>query len=154
MDIEKAYQLGYIIGAAECLAMDADDEGERYIWRTIKRDDAEGGGRKIRIDTETGTIVAGYGTGKTLAEAFKPKSEKIKEKLKKSVIQNRDRSSASSREQIHQISVNPDYDRLGTSKTFTDGSPVVAFGKIPSKAYGKETRIVDSEGKKMLGLLL
>lgn len=148
MDIEKAYQLGYIIGAAECLAMDADDEGERYIWRTIKKADSEGNGRKIRIDTETGTIVAGYGTGKTLAEAFKPKSEKIKEKLKDSVIQNRDRSSASSREQIRQISANPDYDRLGTSKTFTDGSPVVAFGKIPSKAYGKETRIVDSEGKK------
>lgn len=124
------------------------DEDERYIWRTIKKADSEGNGRRIKIDTETGKIVMGFGAGHTLAEVFKPKSEKIKEKLKKSVIQNRDRSSASSREQIRQISINPDYDRLGTSKTFTDGSPVVAFGKIPAKAYGKETRIVDSEGKK------
>lgn len=133
----------------EMLCYDASgDEGERYIWRTIKKADSEGNGRRIKIDTETGKIVMGFGAGHTLAEAFKPKSEKIKEKLKKSVIQNRDRSSASSREQIRQISINPDYDRLGTSKTFTDGSPVVAFGKIPAKAYGKETRIVDSEGKK------
>lgn len=133
----------------EMLCYDASgDEDERYIWRTIKKADSEGNGRRIKIDTETGKIVMGFGAGHTLAEAFKPKSEKIKEKLKKSVIQNRDRSSASSREQIRQISINPDYDRLGTSKTFTDGSPVVAFGKIPSKAYGKETRIVDSEGKK------
>ena len=133
----------------EMLCYDASgDEDERYIWRTIKKADSEGNGRRIKIDTETGKIVMGFGAGHTLAEVFKPKSEKIKEKLKKSVIQNRDRSSASSREQIRQISINPDYDRLGTSKTFTDGSPVVAFGKIPAKAYGKETRIVDSEGKK------
>ena len=133
----------------EMLCYDASgDEDERYIWRTIKKADSEGNGRRIKIDTETGKIVMGFGAGHTLAEVFKPKSEKIKEKLKKSVIQNRDRSSASSREQIRQISINPDYDRLGTSKTFTDGSPVVAFGKIPTKAYGKETRVVDSEGKK------
>ena len=133
----------------EMLCNDASgDEDERYIWRTIKKADSEGNGRRIKIDTETGKIVMGFGAGHTLAEVFKPKSEKIKEKLKKSVIQNRDRSSASSREQIRQISINPDYDRLGTSKTFTDGSPVVAFGKIPAKAYGKETRVVDSEGKK------
>lgn len=133
----------------EMLCYDASgDEDERYIWRTIKKADSEGNGRRIKIDTETGKIVMGFGAGHTLAEVFRPKSEKIREKLKKSVIQNRDRSSASSREQIRQISINPDYDRLGTSKTFTDGSPVVAFGKIPAKAYGKETRIVDSEGKK------
>ena len=132
----------------EMLCYDASgDEDERYIWRTIKKADSEGNGRRIKIDTETGKIVMGFGAGHTLAEAFRPKSEKIKEKLKKSVIQNRDRSSASSREQIRQISINPDYDRLGTSKTFTDGSPVVAFGKIPAKAYGKETKVVDSEGE-------
>lgn len=152
MDKYHAFELGLAFGRGLMINKQAVSESmatDELQWITLKPKGQESEGYKhVQIDTETKTIVKGFGSGKTLAEAFKPKSEKIKEKLKDSVIQNRDRSSASSREQIRQISVNPDYDRLGTSKTFTDGSPVVAFGKIPSKAYGKETRIVDSEGKK------
>ena len=41
----------------EMLCYDASgDEDERYIWRTIKKADSEGNGRRIKIDTETGKI--------------------------------------------------------------------------------------------------
>ena len=46
----------------EMLCYDASgDEDERYIWRTIKKADSEGNGRRIKIDTETGKIVMGFG---------------------------------------------------------------------------------------------
>ena len=45
----------------EMLCYDASgDEDERYIWRTIKKADSEGNGRRIKIDTETGKIVMGF----------------------------------------------------------------------------------------------
>ena len=152
MDKHHAFELGLAFGrgllftkqtGAESLATDGLE------WITIKPHgkDAEGY-RHVQVDTDTKTIVKGFGAGQKLSEVFKKKADKERDILKSSIVQNRDRSSASSRNQIRQIANNPDYDRLGTSKTFTDGSPVVAFGKIPSKAYGKETRIVDSEGKK------
>ncbi len=152
MDKHHAFELGLAFGrgllftkqtGAESLATDGLE------WITIKPHgkDAEGY-RHVQVDTDTKTIVKGFGTGQKLSEVFKKKADKERDILKSSIVQNRDRSSASSRNQIRQIANNPDYDRLGTSKTFTDGSPVVAFGKIPAKAYGKETRIVDSEGKK------
>lgn len=152
MDKYHAFELGLAMGKGILLNNQIDRESlatDEEVWITVKPHgkDAEGY-RHIQIDTESKQILKGYGAGKKLSEVFQKKADKDREILKRSIVQNRDRSSASSRNQIRQIANNPDYDRLGTSKTFTDGSPVVAFGKIPAKGYGKETRIVDSEGKK------
>ena len=152
MDKYHAFELGLAMGKGILLNNQIDRESlatDEEVWITVKPHgkDAEGY-RHIQIDTESKQILKGYGAGKKLSEVFQKKADKDREILKRSIVQNRDRSSASSRNQIRQIANNPDYDRLGTSKTFTDGSPVVAFGKIPAKGYGKETRVVDSEGKK------
>lgn len=67
------------------------------------------------------------------------------------VLQNRDRSSKSSIAQMKSIAANPDYGRLGYSRTLSDGAPVVAYAnEIPEVQMGIEDFMVDSEGKRYL----
>ena len=72
----------------------------------------------------------------------------IKEKLG-GQVQNRDRTTASSKQQMRSIAQNPDYDLLGTSKSFTEGAPVVSLGDIPDENLGKVSVIVDANRNKI-----
>lgn len=156
-EIAKAYAMGraYAQGLKHRYAMAMDKEE----WRTLKPKKDGETYRHVMIETETGMIIKGFGAGKTLKQVYggkdddnQPTHEEKVEALKKSMegknLQNRDRSTVSSREQIRKIGAKPDYDRLSTSKTFTDGAPVVAWGEIPEKQIGKTSKVVGSDGTK------
>lgn len=65
------------------------------------------------------------------------------------VLQNRDRSSKSSIAQMKSIASNPDYGRLGYSTSLANGAPVIGYAdSIPAEQLGKESFMVDSEGKR------
>ena len=50
---------------------------------------------------------------------------------------------------MRSIAQNPDYDLLGTSKSFTEGAPVVSLGDIPDENLGKVSVIVDANRNKI-----
>ena len=56
------------------------------------------------------------------------------------VLQNRNRSTPAAIAQMRDIAARPDYTRLGFSRDFTAGAPVVAGGKIPAEQMGREDR--------------
>ena len=65
-------------------------------------------------------------------------------------MQNRDRSTDSSINQMNSIANKPDYDRVSISKSFTEGAPVVSGNiKIPDNQLGKQDKIVGSNGEKI-----
>lgn len=65
------------------------------------------------------------------------------------VKQNRDRSSAASITQMNSIAANPDYMRLGFSRDFTSGAPVVAYaGEVPEVQRGRTDLVVDADGNR------
>ncbi|MEI6601190.1 MAG: PLxRFG domain-containing protein, partial [Comamonadaceae bacterium] len=64
------------------------------------------------------------------------------------VLQNRDRSSAASIAQMHEIAAKPDYLRAGQSSVMDSGAPVV-FGDLPPSAVrGKAQEIADGKGQR------
>jgi hypothetical protein len=66
------------------------------------------------------------------------------------VLQNRDRSSPASIEQMRQIASNPDYSRVGFSRDFLSGAPVVEPGAaIPDNQKGRQDRITTASGRKV-----
>lgn len=66
------------------------------------------------------------------------------------VLQNRDRSSPASIEQMRQIASNPDYSRVGFSRDFLSGAPVVEPGaSIPANQLGRRDRITTATGRKV-----
>ena len=73
--------------------------------------------------------------------------DKVPEHL---ILQNRDRSNLASTDQIRQIGLNPDYDRMSVSRTMADGAPIVAYGKIPGEQMGRVIRVTDANGGKMM----
>lgn len=65
------------------------------------------------------------------------------------IIQNRDRSSPASVQQMNQIASGLDYDRISYSRDFLTGAPVVAGDlKIPEMQLGKQEKITDTSGTK------
>ena len=64
------------------------------------------------------------------------------------ILQNRDRSSQASQEQMQSIARNPDYDRVGISNT-PDGAPIVALGDIPKDQLGRTSRVTAASGTKI-----
>lgn len=73
----------------------------------------------------------------------------LPDKVPASIIQNRDRSGAASRQQVMGIAANPDYDRLSISRTMADGAPIVCYGSIPDNQMGRVVRVTDANGQKM-----
>ena len=81
--------------------------------------------------TETVTEIKTETAGKELSRKIKPlvghkSAEETKAQLEEKLrgqVQNRDRSSAASVKQMKEIAKNPDWDMLGASKKFVDGSP-------------------------------
>ena len=93
-------------------------------------------GGPVRAHPESGRAVLDY----TLPD-------KVPEHL---ILQNRDRSNMTSTDQIRQIGLNPDYDRMSISRTMADGAPIVAYGKIPGEQMGRAVRVTDANGGKMM----
>lgn len=65
------------------------------------------------------------------------------------IKQNRDRSSAASIGQMNSIAAAPDYMRLGFSRNFTSGAPVVAYAAdVPEAQRGRTDLVVDADGNR------
>lgn len=68
----------------------------------------------------------------------------------KTVLQNRDRSTPASIEQMTSIAANPDYTRLGFSRDFANGAPVVEPGAdIPEQNLGKQDVATTASGRQI-----
>ena len=70
--------------------------------------------------------------------------------IETTVLQNRDRSSQKSVNQMLEIASNPDYDRVGFSRLFSDGAPVVEPGAdIPENNMGVTDKATTANGRKI-----
>jgi hypothetical protein len=68
------------------------------------------------------------------------------------VLQNRDRSTAAAIQQMNAIAANPDPHRLGFSRDFTNGAPVVEANpsmQIPEDQLGREDISVAADGRRI-----
>ncbi|CAE6958543.1 LPD38 domain-containing protein [Paraburkholderia domus] len=68
------------------------------------------------------------------------------------VLQNRDRSTAAAIQQMNAIAANPDPHRLGFSRDFTNGAPVVEANpsmQIPGDQLGREDVSVAADGRRI-----
>lgn len=65
------------------------------------------------------------------------------------VLQNRDRSTPSSIAQMRSIAARPDYGRLGFSRDFANGAPVVAGGMIQPAQLGRQDVATASDGRRI-----
>ena len=65
------------------------------------------------------------------------------------ILQNRDRSNPASVAQMRSIAAAPDYGRLGFSRDFANGSPVIAGGEIPAAQLGTKDVAVASDGRRI-----
>lgn len=66
------------------------------------------------------------------------------------IIQNRNRATPASINQINSIASEPRYDEVGFSKKFGDGAPVVAgTGELPENQLGKQDTVIASDGRKI-----
>ncbi len=66
------------------------------------------------------------------------------------VIQNRNRATPASINQMNQIAGNPDYDRISFSKDFANGAPVVAGNiSLPADRLGTESVVTSADGYKI-----
>ncbi len=65
------------------------------------------------------------------------------------VLQNRNRATPSSVAQMTSIAGNPDYGRLGFSRDFANGAPVVSGGSVPATQIGKSDVAVASDGRRI-----
>lgn len=87
---------------------------------------------------------------KKLKEIQEESAKRLQERYanNEKVLQNCDRSSTSSIAQMASIAGSPDYGRLGFSRTFTDGAPVVAYAAdIPEVQRGRRDYLVAANGK-------
>ena len=107
---------------------------------------------KTAIDNKQKPVVSVDSVSQDRVNELKAASEKkMAAAMKKSgnVLQNRDRSSKASVTQMKSIAANPDYGRLGFSRSFTEGAPVIAYaGDVPEIQIGREDFIVDADGKR------
>lgn len=65
------------------------------------------------------------------------------------ILQNRDRSTPSSIAQMQSIASAPDYGRLGFSRDFANGAPVVAGGTVPQDQVGLSDIAVAADGRRI-----
>lgn len=65
------------------------------------------------------------------------------------ILQNRNRSNPSSIAQMQGIAADPDYGRLGFSRDFANGAPVVAGGTVPADQVGRSDVAVASDGRRI-----
>ena len=65
------------------------------------------------------------------------------------MLQNRDRNTPGSIAQMQSIALQPDYGRLGYSRDFAAGAPVVAGGNVPAAQLGRQDVAVASDGRRI-----
>lgn len=65
------------------------------------------------------------------------------------VLQNRNRATPSSIAQMQAIAARPDYGRMGPSRDFANGAPVVAGGQVPAQQLGRQDVAVASDGRRI-----
>lgn len=65
------------------------------------------------------------------------------------VLQNRDRSTPASQQQMNAIAAHPDYARVSPSRDFGNGAPVVAYGSVPEAQLGKTDIAVTADGERI-----
>ena len=65
------------------------------------------------------------------------------------ILQNRDRSTPGSIQQMQAIAANPDYGRMGYSRDFANGAPVVAGDTLPQEQLGRQDYAVASDGRRI-----
>jgi hypothetical protein len=65
------------------------------------------------------------------------------------ILQNRNRATPSSIAQMQSIAGNPDYGRLGFSRDFANGAPVVAGGQVAPEQLGRQDVAVASDGRRI-----
>lgn len=177
MDKKNAYNMGiaFMLGQTFRKARDKGLAYDADTWITVKPNGQENKGRSVLIDSGTGTIKAGMGgrfNGQKVSELGEARRKKtarmsrreqirkkrsevskmdfsLPERIDKSkILQNRDRSNKGSIMQMHAISKNPDYERLGVTNDFGSGSPVIAYGKIPERQLGKVVTATLPDGSK------
>lgn len=65
------------------------------------------------------------------------------------VLQNRNRATPSSIAQMRSIAAAPDYGRLGFSRDFGNGAPVVSGGSVPESQLGRADVAVTADGRRI-----
>ena len=88
-------------------------------------------------DTAAGGVPAAPGAGGVQAHGVAP------------ILQNRNRATPSSIAQMQSIAAKPDYGRLGFSRDFANGSPVVAGGQIAPEQLGRQDFAAASDGRRI-----
>lgn len=69
--------------------------------------------------------------------------------MPKVVLQNRNRSSDASIQQMNAIAAKPDYLRVSGSHDFGNGAPVVSYGTVPQNQLGKQSLSVTTDGERI-----
>ena len=65
------------------------------------------------------------------------------------VLQNRNRNTPASIQQVNAIAGNPDYMRVAPTHDFGSGAPVVAYGSVPTEQLGRQDVSVTSDGERI-----
>ena len=65
------------------------------------------------------------------------------------VLQNRNRNTPASIQQMNAIAGNPDYMRVAPTHDFGSGAPVVAYGSVPTEQLGRQDVSVTSDGERI-----
>lgn len=153
--------------AAQWITVHPAGKGQRADGKGSK------GGTPVLIDDKTGRIIAGMGgrfNGRTMSDVRSRRTRAEERRARRAakrknspasidlenparldtskVLQNRNRNSPGSVLQMKSIAANPDYDRLGVTKDFGSGAPVVAYGSIPKRQLGKITEAVMPDGQR------
>ena len=70
-------------------------------------------------------------------------------RIDRKILQNRERNDKDSVSQMRTIANKPDYGRVGYSRDFANGAPVVAFGSIPEEQKGRTDFAVAHTGERI-----
>lgn len=71
------------------------------------------------------------------------------ETRQKVILQNRNRSSDASVQQMNAIAAKPNYLRVSGSRDFGNGAPVVAYGSVPQQQLGKQEMSVTADDERI-----
>lgn len=153
MNKQQAYRLGRAFRAGMAL----DDK-----WITVHPNGKDKTGQPVKI-SDDGTVLGGMGrkfNGQNIKNVSSKKQKMLdKHKAKidltlperiesKNILQNRDRSTHGSIQQMRSIAAKPDYARMSGSRAFGSGAPVVAYGSFEPKHFGNKDFAVMPDGKR------
>lgn len=81
--------------------------------------------------------------------AEEPQAQTEVRRIDRGILQNRKRDDKDSVNQMRKIANAPDYGRVGYSRDFANGAPVVAFGSIPEEQKGRTDYAVSVTGERI-----